>query len=556
MNNLQLKLDVFWNKKKSSNNCVTHPTENEIHMLPSSSFPSLKTVEAQTRTCENEFIFSNEVTVGEEAEVENGLVVRNDAENEDEIKIINEPSCNESLSSKNDQNKNSSVGVKECSNKKIKPVRSNHRTKYKPSWELLTDAQYKTYIFDHCGVNLLPAEVSGVTYRNDTAALCFLQHIAAVLHQDLIEKIKNSTSLRWMLDESTSRTTEKSCIIDVHYVENYEAKTAYYGVINLDGDGSAGNIIKALTSMWEKDGLHPTDSCWLATDNAATFTDIHEGVIAKLKRHLSAEWLESTPCVAHSFALVGGEASYLQKSIHTQKPIRAESVVKLETTLTDIYNYFGRNSNRQFRLKSWQAFMEMPEIKMKKIFDIRWSSISGCIKPIVDNVYPGSQALLTCLQQIMLDTNASNTERENAKSLLNSILEDEFLFLLHMHHDLHEIVLSSITKIMQHDNLSYFYLMETIAEKRKMLSCWASESSSIMGPALCDYIESTESGSFDGFKIKLGDRKKFRKDCREHVERLIQQLDKRFKPSIVQESLSILFDPQHCWIPLIMVDLN
>ncbi|CAF4227713.1 unnamed protein product [Rotaria sordida] len=139
--------------------------------------------------------------------------------------------------------------------------------------------------------------------------------------------------------------------------------------------------------MWEKDGLHPTNSCWLATDNAATFTGIHEGVIAKLKRHLSAEWLASTPCVAHSFALVGGEASYLQKSIRI------------------------------------------------------WSSISGCIKPIVDNVYPGSQALLTCLQQIMLDTNSSNTERENAKRLLNSILEDEFLFLLHMHHDLHEIVL-------------------------------------------------------------------------------------------------------------------
>ncbi|CAF1558722.1 unnamed protein product [Rotaria sordida] len=345
MNNLQLKLDAFWNKNKSSNNCVTHPTENEIHMLLSSSFPSLETVEAQTRTCENEFIFSNEViggdevtvggeviagdevtvggeviagdevtvggeviagdevtvggevivgddlTVGDEAEVENGLVVRNDAENEDEIKIINEPSCNKSLSSKNDQNKNSSVGVKECCNKKIKPVRSNHRTKYKSSWELLTDAQYKTYIFDHCGerqekfscwlyymnnsmhcrlcekfgktkntngkdnvwcgtgmstisldkiklhkdksdvhkqaedqeliissqaqpdwyktqqqqfrVNLLPAEVSGVTYRNDTAALCFLQHIAAVLHQDLIEKIKNSTSLG-MLPSDTS----------------------------------------------------------------------------------------------------------------------------------------------------------------------------------------------------------------------------------------------------------------------------------------------------------------------------------------------------------------
>ena len=42
----------------------------------------------------------------------------------------------------------------------------------------------------------------------------------------------------------------------------------------------------------------------------------------------------------------------------------------------------------------------------------------------------------------MLDINTSNIERENAQGLLNSILDDELLFLLHMHHDLHEIVLS------------------------------------------------------------------------------------------------------------------
>ncbi|CAF2948053.1 unnamed protein product [Rotaria sp. Silwood2] len=403
----------------------------------------------------------------------------------------------------------------------------------------LNNIELLCILLEKLGVNLLPAEVSGVTYRNDTAALCFVQHIATVLHQELVEKMKNSTALGWMLDESTSRTNEKSCIIYARYIENYEPKTAYYGLLNLDGDGSAGNIIKALTSMWEKDGLHPINFCWLATDNAATFTGKHhEGVIAKLKRHLSAEWLESTPCVTHSFTVVGSEASYLQRSIENQKPTRSESVVKLEATITDIYNYFGRSSNRQFRLKSWQAFMEMPELKMKKIFGIRWLSLGGCIKPIVDNVYPGSQALLTSLQQIVLDIDSSNIERENAKRLLTSILEDEFLFLLHMHHDLHEIVLSPITKIMQHGNRSYFSLMETIAEKRKILSYWASESSLIMGPALGDYIESTELGSFGGFKIKLGDRKTFRKDCREHVDRLIQQLDKRFKPSMVQESLS------------------
>jgi len=80
------------------------------------------------------------------------------------------------------------------------------------------------------------------------------------------------TFLGWMMDETTSRTNEKSCIVYVRYVENYESKTAYYGLLNLDGNGTAINIMKTLTDMWDKDDLHPTKSCWLASDNASTFT--------------------------------------------------------------------------------------------------------------------------------------------------------------------------------------------------------------------------------------------------------------------------------------------
>jgi hypothetical protein len=48
-------------------------------------------------------------------------------------------------------------------------------------------------LLEELGVQLLPAEVSGVSYRNGKAALCFIEHISTVLHRELIEKIKNST---------------------------------------------------------------------------------------------------------------------------------------------------------------------------------------------------------------------------------------------------------------------------------------------------------------------------------------------------------------------------
>ena len=44
-------------------------------------------------------------------------------------------------------------------------------------------------------VKLLPAEVDGISYRNDNAALIFLQHITSTLHEDLVNKLKESPVL-------------------------------------------------------------------------------------------------------------------------------------------------------------------------------------------------------------------------------------------------------------------------------------------------------------------------------------------------------------------------
>jgi hypothetical protein len=44
-------------------------------------------------------------------------------------------------------------------------------------------------------VGLLPADTSGVSYRNDSAALSFAQCIAQYLHPELVEKIKRSPVL-------------------------------------------------------------------------------------------------------------------------------------------------------------------------------------------------------------------------------------------------------------------------------------------------------------------------------------------------------------------------
>ena len=50
-------------------------------------------------------------------------------------------------------------------------------------------------LLEKLGVQLLPAQFSGVSYRNSRAAMEFIQHIANFLHEELISKIQTSPAL-------------------------------------------------------------------------------------------------------------------------------------------------------------------------------------------------------------------------------------------------------------------------------------------------------------------------------------------------------------------------
>jgi hypothetical protein len=79
------------------------------------------------------------------------------------------------------------------------------------------------------------------------------------------------TLIAWMMDESTFRSIENNCIVYVRYLKNFLLRTAFYGLICMEEDSSADNIVKRICELWKNDGLVPSNTCWLATDNASTF---------------------------------------------------------------------------------------------------------------------------------------------------------------------------------------------------------------------------------------------------------------------------------------------
>ena len=196
---------------------------------------------------------------------------------------------------------------------------------------------------------------------------------------------------------------------------------------------------------------------------------------AKLRKDHDMPCLQLNTCVAHSYALVGkqsgqymdGKLSYITEKIYLLDLIIDDGqmrvrpfIANFESLIGKIYSYFHRSPSRQYKSKQWYNFLTMPELKFKKIFEIRWLSIRNCLKPIINNMKPGkkffyalkaqvcdsykiilgNQALPALLEHTSNDLDLSQYERDTAAELLREILDDRFLFVLHFHFDLHECI--------------------------------------------------------------------------------------------------------------------
>ena len=98
-----------------------------------------------------------------------------------------------------------------------------------------------------------------------------------------------------------------------------------------------------------------------------------------------------------------------------------------------------------------------------------------------------------------------------------------------------------LTKLMQFDKISYHNLMKEIKQKKALISRWIFQTVPAWGPVLADYIKQTEKQKYGAYKINVFNRQHLAKECMAHIESLLIELDKRFAPSRLLESMSVLF---------------
>ncbi|CAF3010155.1 unnamed protein product [Rotaria sp. Silwood2] len=159
-----------------------------------------------------------------------------------------------------------------------------------------------------------------------------------------------------------------------------------------------------------------------------------------------------------------------------------------DDSIVEFINILLQAQIERLKLKCWQNLLDIPELNFKRLFNIRWTAIRDSIKPIMFNIAPTNQALLATLQEIKFGKSLTSDDRETAADLLSSILNDDSLFMLHFHYDLHKCVLE---------------------------------------PSWNDYLDSTmNNNSYGAFQIVVDDRDKL-----------------RFEPSKLQRYFLVLFEP-------------
>ena len=78
------------------------------------------------------------------------------------------------------------------------------------------------------------------------------------------------------MDETTTRTVEKSCVAYVRFLQDNQPKTSYYCLLNMGGGRTTANIVEKMGNIWYVDGLDPMNSCWFHSENVSTFTGTFE----------------------------------------------------------------------------------------------------------------------------------------------------------------------------------------------------------------------------------------------------------------------------------------
>lgn len=228
---------------------------------------------------------------------------------------------------------------------------------------------------------------AGESMKYDTtyAANEFLDAINECLVEETNSKLKEATCISIMCDESTDIALHKKLAIWARVINGNvlpEPESLYLTDLKIE-EGTGVAVSKAIFKHLEERGVDLSKVSGLGTDGATVMTDKDKGV--------TGQFLQLNPhilnihCSAHRVALVTSQAS-------DGFPVLKD----FQQTLTDLFYYFHKSSQRTQNLENVQKILDAPILKVKEIHQVRWLSFFEAFS----NIYKSLPALIMYFDSI------------------------------------------------------------------------------------------------------------------------------------------------------------
>ncbi len=342
----------------------------------------------------------------------------------------------------------------------------------------------------------------------------FLDVMGEQLRQDELQHLFSSPCYSIMIDETTDIAIINEMVIYVRYLSpEAEICTSFLAILELN-NGTAETVEKALLTYLEDSSIPLSSLVGFGSDGASVMTGRLNGVGARLKRLQPI--LTSVHCVAHRLALAAGQSGDVVPFIkNTFKP-----------TLRQLFYFYENSSVRMSGLKSIEALLETPELKLKQPADTRWLSHDAACLTLV-KVLP---AVITSLER-----EAAERGQALAVGLSRVVKQYKFLFTLYMMCDILPIV-SHLSRVFQASTLDLSTLDKMVSSTIESLQL------------LCDqpgvFIRKLDSDLTSLLlPFAIHHTPEMKQQCQQHIlKKFVMQLIENIKDRFPDTGIHAVFD--------------
>jgi len=137
----------------------------------------------------------------------------------------------------------------------------------------------------------------------------FLDIISQHLNSNIVHEVKRSSMYSILIDESTDRTCEPHLIVYICYLTGGGFDSSCVQFVELKPlSREIGEVMfECIKNLLVRLGLDLQKLVAIATDGASCMTEVHQGVVARLR--VLVPHLVGTHCIAHREALAANDAN-------------------------------------------------------------------------------------------------------------------------------------------------------------------------------------------------------------------------------------------------------